>query len=395
MQDLKDVGGSGVSRPPTERPLRVVLAGGGTGGHLYPALAVADRIREEGGEAFFVGTRRGLGARVVPGRGYGIAFVRARGLGGGLKGLLLAAFDGALGLVQSLAVLARKRPDLVIGTGGYVCAPVVLAARLLGIPSVLMEQNAIAGKATKFLSRFARRVCLSFPGSEGGLPADRVEVTGNPIRREIVERDRAVARQRLGIAEGQACVLVTGASQGAASLNRAVLRALPGWRDRNWVVLHLTGPNHLEEVQVRSGPLVEGGRLSYRPLGYLEDIAEAYAASDLVVCRAGATTLAEITARGLPSVLVPYPFAAERHQDHNARVLVERGAAQVLEDGAVEEALGGLVEELLRHPGDLRRMAEASAALGRPDAAQRVVEVARSQTGRERSLFARAGGRGG
>lgn len=227
MQELKDVGGSGPSRSPAE-PLRVVLAGGGTGGHLYPALAVADRIRAGGGEAFFVGTRRGLGARVVPARGYEIAFVRARGLGGGIRGAVLAALDGGIGLVQSLVLLARKRPDLVIGTGGYVCAPVVLAGRLLGIPTVLMEQNAIAGKATKFLSRFARRVCLSFPGSEAGLPAERVEITGNPIREEIVGRDRAQARERLGVPEGRTCVLVTGASQGAASLNRAVLEALAG-----------------------------------------------------------------------------------------------------------------------------------------------------------------------
>lgn len=393
MQELNDVGGSGPSRSPAG-PLRVVLAGGGTGGHLYPALAVADRIRADGGEAFFVGTRRGLGARIVPARGYEIAFVRARGLGGGLRGAVLAALEGAVGLLQSLVLLARKRPDLVIGTGGYVCAPVVLAGRMLGIPTVLMEQNAIAGKATKFLARFARRVCLSFPGSEAGLPAERVEITGNPIREEIVGRDRTQARERLGVPEGRTCVLVTGASQGAASLNRAVLKALSGWRDRDWTVLHLTGPTHLEEVQVRSAGLVEGGRLAYRPLGYLEDIAEAYAAADLVVCRAGATTLAEITARGLPAVLVPYPYAAERHQDHNARILAERGAAVVLGDDVVEDSLGGMVEDLLGRPEDLRRMAESSRALGRPDAAERVVEVAQSQVRRRSAMLGRSGDRG-
>lgn len=366
------------------RPLRVVLAGGGTGGHLYPALAVADRLREEGGEVLFVGTRRGLGARVVPERGYRISFVRARGLTGGVPGAVRAVVESAVGLVQSLALLARRRPDLVVGTGGYVCAPVVLAATLLGIPSILLEQNAIAGKATKFLSRFARRVCLSFPGSEAGLPPDRVEVTGNPVRSEIVVREREAARQALGVPPGQPCVLVSGASQGAASLNRGVLRALPSWREREWTVIHLTGPTHLDEVQTRSAPHREGARLDYRPLGYTDDMAGALAAADLVVCRAGATTLAEVTARGLPSVLVPYPFAAERHQDHNARVLAEGGAAVVVADEAVEERLGALVEDLLARPQDRERMALASRELGRPGAAERVVEVARREAARRR-----------
>lgn len=393
MQERTEHGGGGVARPPAGAPLRVVLAGGGTGGHLYPALAVAEELRAIGGEVLFVGTPRSLGARIVPGRGYRYEGVRARGLTGGMRGLVLAALEGAVGLAQSLVLLSRERPELVIGTGGYVCAPVVLAATLLRIPSVLLEQNAIPGKATRFLSRFARKVCVSMPESREGLPGSRVEVTGNPIRAEIVARSREEARARLGIPEGRSCVLVTGASQGAASLNRAVLRALPAWLERDWTVLHLTGPGHVEEVEVRSRPLVEGARLDYRPIGYQEDIAEFYAAADLVICRAGATTLAEITARGLPAVLVPYPYAAERHQDHNAAVLARHGAAIVLEDEAVEEGLEAVVQGLLADPEELLRMAGASRTLGRADAAARVVRVALQQAGRRSGWLAASGDR--
>ncbi len=391
MQEAKERAG----RRKPEGGLRVVLAGGGTGGHLYPALAVAERFRDAGGRVLFVGTPGGLGAKVVPDHGFPITFVRARGLGGGLLGALKAACTTACGLVESLVLLHRERPHLVVGSGGYVCVPVVLAAALLRIPSILMEQNAIPGKAIRLLARFARKVCVSFPGCRFGLPEERIEVTGNPIRQDILTRDRTQARHALGLPEGRLCLLVTGASQGAASLNRAVIQALAAWRSKDWTVLHLTGPKHLEEVVCRTTGRTGEGPLDYRPIGYQEDIAELYAAADLVVCRAGATTLAEITARGLPAILVPYPFAAERHQDHNAALLAERGAAGVLSDEQVEEGLQGVVAELFSHPKRLQDMALASAALGRPEAAARVVQVALEQLGGPWEEAAAAGGKTG
>jgi len=369
-------GAAGRSEP---CPLRVVLAGGGTGGHLYPALAVAERVRVEGGAVLFVGTRRGLGARVVPEHGYPIAFVRARGLTGGLGGAFLALYHTAVGLVQSVVLLAEEKPDLVIGSGGYVCVPVVLAASLLRIPAILLEQNAIPGKATRLLSRVARKVCVSLPDCRQGLPPGRVVVTGNPVRQEILSRDRGSARQGLGLPEGRTCILVSGASQGAASLNRAVLKALPVWRAQEWTVLHLAGPAHLEQVRAQARGLVSGSTLDYRVIGYQEDMAELYAAADVVVCRAGATTLAEVTARGLPAVLVPYPHAAERHQDHNAAVLEGHGAAWVLADEMVEEHLAQRVLDLVGAPQVLEQMARASRKLGRADAASAVLQVARQE----------------
>lgn len=357
---------------------RVIFAGGGTGGHLYPALAVADRLKAEGSHVRFIGTSHGVGASVIPKYGYELSFVHARGLAGGVMGKLKAVVSLAWGLVESFCVLREFRPDLVIGSGGYVCAPVVAAATLLGIPSILMEQNAFAGKSVRLLSRFARRVCTSFPGCRKGLDPSKIVLTGNPVRADIYTRSREEARQRLHIAPERRCLLVTGASQGAASLNRAVLRALPAWREQPWTILHLTGPSHIDEVLTRSADVVAGAELDYRPLAYSEDIAELYAACDLVVCRAGATTLAEITARGLPSVLVPYPYAAENHQEANALGMVEQGAASMVLDKDIEKLLGDVVSDLLTKEADLQAMAGASQTLGRPEAAAAVVQVAHS-----------------
>lgn len=355
---------------------RVVLAGGGTGGHLYPALAVAKKMHALGSELVFVGTRHGLGATVVPTFGFQICFIRARGLAGSLLNKLAAVLEMGYGFVQSISILREFRPDIVIASGGYVCAPVTCAARLLNVPVVLMEQNAIAGKAIRFLSRFVDKICVSYPHSLKGLPAKKLVFTGNPVRPEIVARNRDEARRRLGIAPDQCCILVSGASQGAISLNKAVLAALPKWRDLKATVIHLTGPKNYEKVASLAKDCLEGSDFDYRAIGYQEDMAELYAASDLAVCRAGATTLAEITARGLPSVLVPYPYAAENHQEANARAMVDAGAAIMILDNAVEAELSGLVGDLITHAADLESMAKASASLGKPNAVDEVVKVA-------------------
>lgn len=361
---------------------RVLLAGGGTGGHLYPGLAVADRLTREGVECLFIGTRKGLESRVVPERGYPIRFIQARGLSLRPVALVKALASLSWGTFQSLRILASFRPQLVVGTGGYVSAPVVLAAALRGLPSVVLEQNAVPGKTTRLLGRLARRVCVSFEASADHLPSARVVVTGNPVAPEVLNADRAQARLSLSIPEGQPCLLVTGASQGARSLNEAVLKALPGWRERPWTIIHLTGPSHFEAVREQSQHVLSGSRLDYRPEGYRGEMAVAYAAADLVVGRAGATTIAEITARGLPSVLVPYPHAAEGHQEKNAEALVSRGGAVVVKDQEVGERLEALVVSLLDSPEKLAAMGAASARVGRPDALERIIEICREVTGR-------------
>lgn len=352
-----------------------MLAGGGTGGHLYPGLAVADRLRDMGVDCRFVGTSRGIEARVVPQRGYPLHLIHARGLAGKPWHKLWAVLQTFWGVYDCLGLISRHRPQLLITTGGYVCAPVLLAARLRGLPILMLEQNALPGKVNRKLASLARRICLSFEESSKYFPADRCVTTGNPVRQEILRATRAEGRQHFGIADERRVLLVTGASQGAASLNEAVLRSLPLWKDKPWTIMHLTGPNHLVEVEEKSRPLVAGTMLDYRPIGYMAEMHLALAAADLAVARAGASTLAEFTVVGLPSILVPYPFAAEKHQDYNADTLVNRGAALKLDDSAVVELLADTVASLMEDSQRLGKMAEASLAGGRPQALDQIVEL--------------------
>lgn len=360
---------------------RVLLTGGGTGGHLYPGLAVAERLRQRGVQCRFVGTKRGIEARVVPERHFPFHAIRARGLAGKPWQKLLALVQTFYGTLQSVFVLQQQRPELVVSTGGYVCAPVLLAARLRGTPVVMLEQNALPGKVNRKLAPFARRICLSFEESRKFFPAARCEVTGNPVRSEILEASREQGRAHFNIPSDRPVLLVTGASQGAASLNRAVEKALPLWKDQAWTVLHLTGPKHLQGVEEHSGTVLQGGKLDYRCFGYMAEMHLAYAAADLVVSRAGATTLAEITARGLPAILVPYPFAADRHQDYNADTLVTRGAAIKLDDAAVEELLADTVASLMEDSQRLGKMADASLASGLPRALDNIVGLIEREFG--------------
>ncbi len=356
---------------------RAVLTGGGTGGHLYPLLAVADQWRDKyDGNLLFIGTEQGIENKVVPEKGYRFRKVWARGLSGGILGKLKALLALGAGTVQSWSALRAFQPRVVVGSGGYVCAPVLIAAKLLGIPTVLMEQNARAGKTVRLLSRFASRVCTCWPEAAAtGLPAEKVVLTGNPIRSEVVQAEREHGRKMYDLADDRPCILITGGSQGAASLDKAVLRALPLWRDCEWTVVHITGPKHLEKVKEEALPLVEGGRLDYRPVGFLQDMASAYAACDLVVCRAGATTLCEVMAVGRAAIVVPYPYAAENHQEANAASLVKAGGAVRLADDRVADELADSVSAIMNDTEKRLAMAAASRSLGRPDAVQAVLRV--------------------
>lgn len=353
---------------------RVIFAGGGTGGHLYPGLAVADELKRAGHEILFVGTRQGVEARIVPERGHALEFVRAKGLSRQPKLLVKALWETFWGLLESFRLMRRFRPDLVVGTGGYVSAPAVLAGRMAGVPVVVLEQNAVPGKATMVLSRLAKRVCVSFPETARHFDQQKVECTGNPVRRELIEMDRTAARVREGVSEERFCLLVTGASQGASSINRALMGALVRWREKPWTVLHLTGPSHFETINAEAGQLVAGHPLDYRTFAYREDIGQLYGCADLVLSRAGATTIAELTCLGLPAILVPYPYAGG-HQRFNAKAMEEHGAASLIDDEEIEEKLSELVEELVSSSGRLDAMARASKGLGAPRAVEKIVSI--------------------
>ncbi|ADU50983.1 UDP-N-acetylglucosamine--N-acetylmuramyl- (pentapeptide) pyrophosphoryl-undecaprenol N-acetylglucosamine transferase [Thermaerobacter marianensis DSM 12885] len=372
--------------------MRVLLTGGGTGGHIYPALAIAAELKRRvpGCELLYVGTREGLESRIVPRAGLPFATVSARGLmRKGPREMAAGLLSLTRGLWQADRILARFRPDVVVGTGGYVAAPVALAAVRRRIPVVIQEQNAVPGATNRLLARWARAVCVPFADAGRFFPAGTpLVVTGNPVRPEIVTVTREAARARLGLDRAEPVVLVTGGSRGAERINRAALElavAVTGWQEG--VLLWACGERYHAEFRSRlEQRLAEVGRPAGRRVRlfpYIDDMPAAYAAADLYVGRAGATTLAEITVRGLPAVLVPSPHVAHHEQDENARVLERAGAAVVIPDAeCTGPRLVALVQELLQAPDRLATMARASRQLGRPDATaaivERVLEVARA-----------------
>ena len=362
------------SRPKaSDAPLRLMITGGGTGGHVYPGLAVAEAARrlDPTSRILFVGTRRGIEATLVPRAGFEIAFVRAsgfRGLGPGARLRFLGNL--AAGFWSSCRLVRRFRPHVVLGTGGYVSLPVGAAARLAGAPLALQEQNAVPGSTNRMLGRWARRVYLGFPEAAVHFAADATEDTGNPVRAAFLDAlDRA--GERRGAADGARPfrLLVFGGSRGARTLNDAVEAAAPGWRRRDDLEIRLqTGEQDLERVR-----RAYTGAEHVNVAPYIEDMPAALEWADLVVCRAGAMTLAELAAAGRAAVLVPFPHATDDHQLRNAKAREAAGGAFVLLDELCDgESLAGLVDGLRADPAALADMADASRALAQPDAAMRI-----------------------
>lgn len=378
--------------------MKYLLTGGGTGGHVYPALAIADELRlhQPGAEFLYVGARDKLEARVVPKRGYPLVFVCARPFPRSRSLMALSRFGAALGvgLLQALVLLLRFRPDLIIATGGYVSAPAMLAFGLLqglGLSKArvfVYEPNAYPGLLNQRVGRLAHRVGVAF--EQAGCYFDmgkQVAVVGYPVRRELLQIDRDSSRQRLGIPPQTRVVLAFGGSGGSRAINQAVVEALPQWRQEcELLVLHITGryagPDY-DAVADTARHLarlgIEGDTSSwYRRFEYLEDIQEAYAAADLVICRAGAGTLTEVCACGLPALIVPLATAAEDHQAINARQLESLGAAQILYQEAFWEK-GRVVSRL-----DSQRLAcQALELLDAPELRRQMGAIARSAVRRD------------
>ncbi|MGH2404706.1 MAG: undecaprenyldiphospho-muramoylpentapeptide beta-N-acetylglucosaminyltransferase [bacterium] len=354
--------------------MKVVLSGGGTGGHLYPALAIAEALRRRRPEVeiLFVGGDR-IESRIVPQEGWAFQSIAARALPRrpGLSALLALGVTVA-GIAQAVRILWRRRPDVVVATGGYVCLPVGCAAAILRMPLLIQEQNLRPGLAARILARWARCASLPHPDAAPYLGTRRSEVTGVPVRRQALEGDRARGMARWNLAADRLTLLVIGGSQGARSINRAVSRLGDLLMyDARLQILHHTGTEHLHEVLEAIGHREHVGPPAVRHIAvpFLDPIGDAYACADLVLCRAGASTLAEITAWGLPAVVVPYPYAGG-HQEENAAVLVRAGAAVQLDDGDLDgTALVQIVSSLLDDRPRRAAMAAASRGLGRPNAA--------------------------
>ena len=355
---------------------RIMVAGGGTGGHLFPGLAVVEELRRRvpGLEVKFVGTARGIEARILPGRGEALELLNVTPLKGQGVGARFKSFARIPTAMKEAASLMRGfEPDLVLGVGGYASGPVLLAASLSGRPTALLEQNAYVGMTNRILARFVDRAYVAFEQTERVFGASKSRLTGNPVRQEFVEHARLALADPEGFESRARTVLVLGGSQGARKLNEDLPRALAqaGVADRNLEVVHQTGEAMREEVEAIYREL----GIRARVVTFIEEIARAYANASLVVARAGATTLAELCAIGRPSILIPFPFAADDHQTKNADALEAQGASICIQESDLEvDRLAALIAGLLDDPAKRQAMAHAAREHGRPDAAAAIVD---------------------
>ena len=378
--------------------MKVIIAGGGTGGHVYPGIAVAEELHTVLPDAavLFVGSRRGLEATAVPEAGFPILYIQSRGF----PRRAWWRWPGALitnivGFFQAMGIMGSERPDVVLGAGGYVSAPVAFAAWLHGKPVLIQEQNSIPGLANRLLARIASEVHLSFVEARSYFTRkDNLKVTGNPVRRYLLGADRKAAEQEFGLDPARPTVFVFGGSRGARRINEAAvdaMRRLNGRVDVQFILQ--TGREDFEQVKAA----VDKDELPARVMPYLQRIHMAYAAADLVVCRSGAMTLAEIAACGTPAILVPYPYAAHDHQVVNASNLVDRGAAAMILDRELTgERLANEIAHYLSDKQSLSRMSANARTFNRPDAALKIVRsLEHWATGTESAELAESGNGGG
>jgi UDP-N-acetylglucosamine--N-acetylmuramyl-(pentapeptide) pyrophosphoryl-undecaprenol N-acetylglucosamine transferase len=354
-----------------------VLSGGGTAGHVLPALAIAEALADRGhprSSLELVGSRRGIEPTLLDGSGFVVTLLPGRGLVRGAIAPNVAAGAGlAAAAARAVALLGHERPRVVVSVGGYAAFPCALAAVLWRIPLVQTTIDAVPGAVNRLFGRFARANAVAMEGTK----APRAVVTGAPVRSTVIrerDRDPLEARREIGLPEGVKVVLAFGGSLGARRINEAVVGLARRWRGRGDVALyHVVGRRDWETMSLAVPP---GGTLRYQAVEYEDRLARAIVAADVVVCRAGAMSVAELTVLGAAAVLVPLPGAPDDHQAANAAVLAAAGAAVVLEDGECrEEKLAELLDELLAAPERLASMRQASRKVGRPDAAERIATL--------------------
>ena len=349
----------------------IMFAGGGTGGHLFPGISLAQEFKRRFPDVdiVFAGTRKGLEARVIPPLGYRLVFIKIGGLvGKGMWQRLKVIFSLPRALVQALVLLVRYQPDLVVGLGGYASAPALIAARMAAIPFVIQEQNAFPGLVNRCLSPLAAAVFTAFDQAGKRLRNRKIINAGNPVRADFVRLTKSESsNSRVFV------VLVIGGSLGAHSLNETVPPALARLKEAGVPVraMHQTGSKELEKVREN----YEASGIQAEVRDFFTDMEKRYARADLVICRAGALTLAELALVGRPAILIPYPHAAHDHQQFNARFFVDKGAALLVRDQDMRrEELAAMMMELYENPDRRRRMAVASAGLGRPRATAFIVD---------------------
>lgn len=344
---------------------KIMIMAGGTGGHVFPALAVAAVLKQRGVNVEWIGTAKGIEARLVPEAGYALNLISVQGLrGNGLLGWIMAPFKLIKAVFEAMAVLKQHRSDIVLGLGGFASGPGGVAAWLLRKPLVIHEQNAIPGLTNSLLAKLAKQVLQGFPNS-----FKEAQWVGNPVRAEIA----ALAEPKEASNQAQTKVLVLGGSLGAKSLNTAMPQALKIIGDQHdFVIKHQCGPKHIEDCQQQYQSVEM--KADIQP--FIADMAAAYDWADLVVCRAGALTIAELSAVGVASILVPYPYAVDDHQTHNAAALLNVGAAVLMPDATLTgQALAEQLMVLIAEPNTLLTMATAARSLAKPEAATTIADI--------------------
>ncbi|MBK5277192.1 MAG: undecaprenyldiphospho-muramoylpentapeptide beta-N-acetylglucosaminyltransferase [Desulfuromonadales bacterium] len=357
--------------------MKLLIAGGGTGGHLFPGIAVAEEFlaRNPANQVLFVGTERGIEARAVPSAGHRLELISAAGIRG--KGIFSQIKGAAMmlyGYAQSRKILKSFRPDMVLGVGGYASLPMVLAARGMQIPRFIHEQNAIPGMTNKLLARFADQVFITLEESGKFFPLEKTLLTGNPLRSQIVEMAETIRHeQRTTDNEQRFHIFVFGGSQGAHAINMAMIAALPHLADLSdrLEICHQTGEkdcSHIRDAYRESG-------LPAAVQPFISNMAAEYHTADLIICRAGATTIAEVTSCGKACLFIPFPHAADDHQRRNAEALLKKQACfMLLEHELTGERLAAMIRELMNDPATLRQTGAAAFSLARLDAGRIIVD---------------------
>lgn len=361
--------------------MKIVISGGGTGGHIYPAITIAESLKKiiPTAEIIFIGTQNGLEKDIVPRYGYPLKFIEVAGFERSLSLDTLRSIGKLFkGLQEAWQLLGEIEPDLVIGTGGYVCGPVLFLAALNGVPTCIQEQNAMPGVTNKILAHFVKRVFLGYEeGAKYFGGRSKKIVTGNPIRQTVMANNKAEAQKTLQLDSKKKTILVSGGSRGARSINQAMVGVLEQLANHNELqIIHVTGAaNYDAFIKQLSAATLEAENIKIYP--YLHDMPSALAASDLAVFRAGAIGLAELMARGIPSILIPYPYATANHQEYNARAVEKNGAAKVILDKDLTAAsLLKAIEALMADERLLKNMQEAALVLGKPLAADIIAQQA-------------------
>ncbi|HTL38348.1 MAG TPA: undecaprenyldiphospho-muramoylpentapeptide beta-N-acetylglucosaminyltransferase [Kofleriaceae bacterium] len=358
------------------RPTRLLIAGGGTGGHLFPGVAIAEELRARDPEAVvkFVGTRRGIEARVLPDLGWDLEFIEVSGLKTvGAAGAIKGMFRLPKAMWQARRIVKAFDPDAVIGVGGYASGPVVLAAKLRGIPTAICEQNSIPGLTNKMLGRIVRNVFLSFDESRRFFKPKKIVMSGNPVRRDLLQKLLAAGPT----ADAKVHVLVVGGSQGAVAVNELAAKALSSLaKDLPLAIVHQTGEKDLEPTTAR---YKEAG-IEADTRAFIKDMASAYGSADLIIGRAGATTVAELAIAGKPAIFIPYPFAADNHQELNAREMADKGAALMFKQSELTpEKLADALKPLLTDAAKRAEMGAHMKSLAKPGAAAAVIDWAQAK----------------